>query len=110
MIRLREAYLRSPARQSELVELMIASASSFAVLFRHSLIALGEESPDSRRDSADRLAALLGFDAGAFHRVLDLREGKSNSEALGYQVTFAAYLDMLTRAADAIDRRFGGDF
>ena len=36
------------------VDLMIAAASSFATLFRHSLIALGKDAPASRRDAASR--------------------------------------------------------
>ena len=56
---------------------MIASASTFAALFRHSLIALGEPAPDSRRGALDQLGEQgSGFDSAAFHAVLDLREGK----------------------------------
>jgi hypothetical protein len=106
VIRLREAYLRSRDRRTELVELMIASASSFAALFRHCLIALGREAPDSRRGAVGRSGALLGIDSGAFLQVLDIREGKRNFEALDSGHTFAGYLDVLTRVAEEIDRRF----
>ena len=77
VIRLRQAFLRSRGRRAELSELMIASASTFAALFRHALIALGETPPDTRREALDRLAAKLGFDPAAFHAVLDLREGQA---------------------------------
>ena len=36
---------------------MIASSSTFAALFRHALIALGETAPETRRETTDRLAA-----------------------------------------------------
>jgi len=102
--RLRQAFLRSRGRRSEQAELMIASASTFAALFRHSLIALGKAGPDSRRGAADQLAALVGFDAAAFHAVLDLREGKTAAGEVNHDQTFAAYLDAVTRVAEEMDR------
>ena len=60
VIRLRQAFLRLSANRAELTDLMIASASTFATLFRHALIALGETAPDSRREALDRLAAKIG--------------------------------------------------
>ena len=104
VIRLRQAYLRSQGRRAEMDEWIIASTSSFAALFRHSLIALGEEPPASRRACADRLAALLGFDVTAIRAVLELREGKSRDA--NYDQLFAAYLDVVTKVAEEMDRRF----
>jgi hypothetical protein len=102
--RLRGAFLRSRGRRSELAELMIASASTFATLFRHSLLALGEAAPDSRGGAADRLAALVGFDPAAFHAVLDLREGKRAMREVNHEQMFGAYLDAVTRVAEEMDR------
>lgn len=104
VIRLRQAYLRSHGRRSEIVELMIASASSFAALFRHSLIALGETAPDSRRSAADRLAARLGFDPSAYHLALDLREEKRSVSETDVEKVFAGYLDAVTCVAQEMDR------
>ena len=104
VIRLRQAFLRSRGRRSELTDLMIASTSTFATLFRHSLIALGETAPDSRRSATDRLAALLGFDAEAFHSMFDLREGKRSARGFDHERIFAAYLDAVTRVAEEMDR------
>jgi hypothetical protein len=84
---------------------MIASASTFAALFRHSLIALGQQAPDSRREAADKLAALLGFDAAAFHTVLDLREGKRSAGEINHEQVFAAYLDAVMKVAEEMDQR-----
>jgi hypothetical protein len=105
VVRLRQAFLRSRGRRAELAELMIASASSFAALFRHSLIALGEMAPDTRRGVAARLAAVLGFESAAFDAVLDLREGRKNATELNAEETFAAYLDAVTGVAEEMDRR-----
>ncbi len=104
VIRLRQLFLESRGRRDELAALMIASASTFATLFRHSLIALGETAPDSRRLAADRLAQRVGFDPAAFHLVLDLREGKRGKRDINAEAAFAAYLNTVTQVADAIDR------
>jgi hypothetical protein len=108
VIRLRQAFLRSRGRRAELSELMIESASTFATLFRHALIALGEAPPSSRREVLDRLAAKLGFDPSPVHAVLDAREGRRPREADPEQ-TFAAYLDTVTRVAGEMDRRLAAN-
>ena len=100
VVRLRQAFLRSRGRRAELTELMIASASSFATLFRHSLIALGETPPDSRREVAKRLAAIAGFVPAAFLDVLDLREGKQGAGEINADRVFEEYLDAVARVAE----------
>ena len=105
VIRLRQSYLRIAGRRSELAELLIASASSFGTLFRHALIALGQEAPSSAREAADRLAKLFAVSAAPFHLVLDLREGKSAGGEMNLEAVFAPYLDLVTRVAEEIDRR-----
>ena len=105
VIRLRQAFLRSRGRRAELAELMVASSSTFAALFRHALIALGDTAPDSRREVLDRLAAKLALDPAAVHTVLDLREGKRRPAEVDHDRTFAAYLDTVTRIAEEMDRR-----
>jgi len=105
VIRLRQSFLRWRGRRSELRELLIASASSFGTLFRHALIALGQEAPNSVREGADRLARVLALDAAPFHRVLDLREGNSTVSELNLQGVLASYLHLVTSVAEEIDRR-----
>jgi hypothetical protein len=106
VMRLRQSYLRIAGRRSELAELLIASASSFGTLFRHVLIALGQEAPpSSAREAADRLAKLFAVSAAPFHLVLDLREGKSAGGEMNLEAVFAPYLDLVTRVAEEIDRR-----
>lgn len=106
VVRLRQSLLRWRGRRSELAELLIASASSFGTLFRHALIALGQRAEISVREAADQLTMLLGLDAAPFHALLDLREGKSAAGEMNLEKMAASYLDMVTRASKAIDRRF----
>jgi hypothetical protein len=105
VIRLRQSFLRCRGQRSELADLMMASASSFGTLFRHALIAVGQDAPKSNRAAADQLGRLLNMDAGAFHRVMDLREGKSGFREIDLEKVFAAYLDLVTKIAEEIDRR-----
>lgn len=105
VIRLRQSFLRCRGQRSELADLMMASASSFGTLFRHALIAMGHEAPKSNRAAADQLATLLATNAAAFHHVMDLREGKSGAGEMNLEKIFEAYLDLVTKTAEEIDRR-----
>ncbi|MGB6430961.1 MAG: hypothetical protein WBF06_10255 [Candidatus Acidiferrales bacterium] len=104
VLKLRQSALISGAGTAELSRLMIDSVAAFCVLFRHALIALGEKAPDSRRESARRLAALFGFDSTPIETVLDVRESKQPAKALNADI-FAGYLAAVSAAADEFDRR-----
>jgi len=104
-LRLRQHYLRHPADTKKTLELMTSSISSFAALFRHALIALGEQAPSSKRDTMDRLGSVLGFDPAPFHSIFDIREGRKRERDLDVQATFGAYLDRVAKVTDEIDRR-----
>lgn len=108
VIRLRQSFLRRRGGRSELAELLIASGSSFGTLFRHALIALGQEAPNSGREAADRLAKLVALNPAPFHRVLDLCEGKSAAGELNLEAVWGPYLDLVTRVAEEVDRRLAG--
>jgi predicted nucleotidyltransferase len=104
-LRLRQHYLRFPTDSKKTLELMTSSISSFAALFRHALIALGEEPPSSKRDTMDRLSSLLGFDPAPFQAIFDIREGRKRERDVDVQATFSAYLDGVARVAEEMDRR-----
>ncbi len=105
LVRLRQSYLARRRDRKALLRLMTTSVSTFAALFRHALIVLGEESPERKREVFERLAKLLGFEAAPFHAVLDVREGKRRERDLDVEGTFRAYLEGVTRVADEMDRR-----
>ena len=106
LVRLREHYLATPRNAKKLLRLMTASVSTFATLFRHALITLGEQAPQPKRAVVDRLASVLGFDAAAFHTVLDVREGKKREKEVDAAPTFRAYLEGVVRVVEEVDRRF----
>lgn len=107
LIRLRQSFLARRRGRKALLQLMTASLSTFATIFRHALIALGEQAPAQKREVFDRLAKLIGLDAGAFHAVLDVREGKRKERDLDVEATFRSYLEGVARVTDEVDRRFG---
>jgi hypothetical protein len=87
---------------------MTSSISTFAALFRHALISLGEDPPKTKRTTTDRLGAALGFDPSPFHTIFDVREGHKKERELDVQSTFGAYLDRVSNVADEMDRRLAG--
>jgi predicted nucleotidyltransferase len=104
-LRLRQHYLGHPADSKKTLELMTASISSFAALFRHALIALGEQPPASKRETVNRLGQLLEFDPAPFQTIFDVREGRKRGGDLDIQATFSAYLKGVVRVAEEVDRR-----
>ena len=104
-LRLRQHYLMHPADARKTLELMTESISTFAALFRHALIALGEEPPPTKRSTMDRLGTVLGFDPSPFHTIFEVREGHKRGRDVDVQATFDAYLDRVSHVADEMDRQ-----
>ena len=104
-LRLRQHYLMHPSDSRRTLELMTASISTFAALFRHALIALGEKPPPTRRSAIDRLGSLLGFDPSPFHTIFEVREGHRRQRDVQVQAVFDAYLDRVSKVAEEMDRR-----
>jgi hypothetical protein len=84
---------------------MTSSISTFAALFRHALIALGEDPPPTKRATVARAGSALGFDSSPFHTVLDIREGRKREREVDAQATFANYLEGVVKATEEVDRR-----
>ena len=108
LIRLWQNYLAFPLKPKRVLDLMTASVSTFVILFRHALIALGEQPPKAKREVADRLAQLLGFDARPFHTLLDVREKRLTEKQVDAAATFRMYLESIQRAEEEFDRRLAG--
>jgi hypothetical protein len=94
-----------PADSRKTLELMTSSISTFAALFRHALIALGEDPPPTKRSTMDRLGSVLGFDPSPFHTIFDIREGRKRERDVNVQATFDAYLDRVATVTEEMDRR-----
>ena len=104
-LRLRETILIAPRKANVLLDVMRASFSSFATLFRHALIALGEKPAESKREGIDRVAQLTNADPVGFHVILNLREGKRKEKDIDVEDTLRRYCEMVEAVTDLVDKR-----
>jgi predicted nucleotidyltransferase len=105
LLRLRQSYIAEPQEQAVL-NLMLQSISSFGTLFRHVLIALGQEPPLHRREVTVKLGELIGFDPKPFLDIFEMREGRSH--ALHVDDTFRQYLFVIEQVTNWVDRKLEG--
>jgi hypothetical protein len=82
----------------------VRSSASFVTLFRHALIALGEEVPAGKREAIARLSKTVGFDPASIYQVLDVREHKAAAKTLDAKELFGRYLAAVERVTAAVDK------
>jgi len=103
-LRIRQAMLAAPRKSKIHLELMVTSISSFAALFRHALIAMGETPAANKREAVARIAGFAGADPGGFQAVLDYREGKKEAQEIDVAKTLAGYFALVEAVTDKFDR------
>jgi hypothetical protein len=101
---LRQHLLLATGNDSRMWDLLLRSVSSFATLFRHALIVLGDDAPVGKRDAVQALAKKTGFDASGILQVLDVRERKSSRKQFDVSGVFARYLAAVEYVAAAVDK------
>ena len=104
-LRLRQLYVMKAGDSRKTLELMLSSISTFVALFRHALLALGEEPPSTKRAAVERARLALEFDPSPFHTLLDVREGRKRQREVDVQATFDKYLHAIVKATEEVDRR-----
>ena len=104
LVLLRQHLLLAAGNDSRMWELLTRSVSSFATLFRHALIVLGNNAPVGKREAVQALARQVGFDASGMLQVLDVREKKSGRKMFDVSDVFARYLAALEHVTAAVDR------
>lgn len=104
-LRLRETILVAPRKAGVLLDVMKMSFSSFATLFRHALIALGEKPVESKREAIDRMAEMAKADPVGFHVIFNLREGKRKEKDIDVEDTLRRYCELVEAVTDLVDRR-----
>jgi hypothetical protein len=104
-LRLRQAILAAPKKQKVYLELMVSSFSTFAALFRHALIALGEEPAETKREAIDRISQFSGADPAGFQSILGLREGKLSSRDIEIEKTLNQYFAFVEAVTEKFDRQ-----
>jgi predicted nucleotidyltransferase len=104
-LRLRQAILSAPKKRAAQLAIMTASISTFATLFRHALIALGEPVPMHAHAVFDQVGELVSANPAPFHTILEFREGKKKAADVDVYATLRAYLDFVHRVTNEFDRR-----
>jgi hypothetical protein len=104
-LRLRQAVLAAPQKPKIALEIMTASFSSFTALFRHALIALGEQPAETKREAIDRIAKFAGADPAGFRAILAFRERKLKEREMNVESTMNQYFAFVEAVTDEFDRR-----
>jgi len=103
-ILLRQGLLVAGGNSSAIWELLLRSLPAFATLFRHALLELGEPATVSKRDAVQKLANKVGFDPGAFLRLIDIREHKADRKTADVNELCDRYLKTVEQVTAAVDR------
>ena len=103
LLMLRQHYLLAPNDPKRVAALMLESVSSFIVLFRHALTAMGERPPRSKREVVLRIGQSAGLNVDIFSELLDVREGKHKAAALESPSAFPAYLQAIEQVVRKVD-------
>ncbi|HEV7514043.1 MAG TPA: nucleotidyltransferase domain-containing protein [Candidatus Acidoferrum sp.] len=102
LLKLRNAYFRSPGDPRELTPVLRKSFSSVLTLLRHVIIASGEEPPAEPRDVIRRATALTHSNASAFETILRLRE--HTDAHVEITQAYGAYLAAVESVIRALDQ------
>ncbi len=109
LILLRQQILLAAGNSSRLWDLLLRSVPSFATLFRHALIALGDSSQIGRREAVEVLSKRVGFDPSALQQALDVREHKARAKQIDINDLVARYLAAIEKVAAAVDEALDSD-
>jgi len=109
LILLRQQVLLASGNESRMWELLLHSVPSFGTLFRHALIALGDNSHAHRREAVEALAKRVALDSAAIQQVLDVREHKTDRKKIDINDISARYLAAIEKVAAAVDEALDSD-
>jgi hypothetical protein len=109
LILLRQQVLLASGSESRLWDLVLHSVPSFGTLFRHALIALGEDSQSGKRQAVDKLSKRMAFDLSAVHQALDVRELKVDRKKIAINDLAARYVAAVEKVTAAVDEALDSD-
>jgi len=101
LLRLRNHLLLTNDGEEELKLVMAKSVTSVLLLFRHALIALGENPPHGKPMVLEHAAETFGFDARPLRQVLELRSGSHAVENV--RSAYHGYMDAILAVAHGLD-------
>lgn len=103
LILLRERMLSAGGDKGHLWDLLLHSLPAFTTLFRHTLMAMGEPVPATKREAVQILASRVAFDPAPFSQLLDIREHKAERSQFDVRDIFARYLTAVEQVTAAVD-------
>jgi predicted nucleotidyltransferase len=103
LLTLRQSYIQSVGDDNRIRRLMLDSVSNFSTLFRHTLIAMGEQPAPHKAENIKRLAEKIEFDPGIFLKLLEVREHKASKSEIEAAPAFAKYLEGINTVIKAVD-------
>jgi predicted nucleotidyltransferase len=103
LLKLRQHFLLTGQKESELRTAEAKSSSSVLALLRHTLIAFDEEPPATAQEVFARIAALTGADPEAFTVAFKLRDRHTHVDDIVR--TYGQYLNALTVVVSALDKQ-----
>lgn len=103
LLTLRQSYIQVVGDDKRVRRLMLDSVSNFSTLFRHTLIAMGEQPASHKAENVKKLAEKIKFDPGIFLKLLQVRERKANESEIPAASAFAQYLDGINTVIQAVD-------
>lgn len=103
LLRLRQHLLLARDKTDELRMVLAKSISSVVTLFRHALIALGEDTPHAKAKLLEQAAEVFGFDAQPLRSILELRNDPNQPRSV--PELYYAYLAAIGRVAHELDVR-----
>jgi len=104
LILLRQRLLMAAGDEGRMWELLVRSLPSFATLFRHALLVMGETTSPTKRENTRVLAARLGFDGKVFDELFDLRDHKADAKKMDVREVASRYLAAVESVTAAVDR------
>jgi hypothetical protein len=103
LLTLRQSYVQAAGDKKRVRRLMLDSISAFGTLFRHTLIAMGEQPALHKTENIKLLAARTRFDPGIFLKLSQVRERTAKESEIEADSAFAQYLDGINTVVQAVD-------
>jgi hypothetical protein len=103
LLRLRHHLLLSPDNEDELRAVLAKSITSVLTLFRHALIALGEDPPLTKPQLLEYAGEVFGLEVKPLQAILKLRNEGRHLDNL--RELYHAYMSAIQRVAHELDAR-----
>jgi predicted nucleotidyltransferase len=103
LLTLRQTYVQAVGDTNRVRRLMLDSISNFGTLFRHTLIAMGDQPTGSKAENIKKLAERIKFDPEIFLLLLLVRARAAKESEIDSSAGFAQYLAGIDKVVQAVD-------